>query len=115
MGVWSLPIMTLEFQHSSLISTSLSKSSKSPVSSLSIPSSSSSTIAIFSEGINPKKVGDCQFDTPTPLVFPKMCFLEREREREREREKEREREILFAFYFQYYPKPSISCKFHCNS
>ena len=107
MGVWSLPIMTLEFRHSSLISTSLSKSSKSPVSSLSIPSSSSSTIAIFSEGINPKKVGDCQFDTPTPLVFPKMCFLEREREREREREKEREREILFAFYFQYYPKPSI--------
>ena len=85
MGVWSLPIMTLEFRHSSLISTSLSKSSKSPVSSLSIPSSSSSTIAIFSEGINPKKVGVCQFDTPTPLVFPKMCFLERERKREREK------------------------------
>ena len=55
------------------------------MSSLSIPSSSSSTIAILSEGlssINPKKVGDCQFDTPSPLVFTKMYFLETERERE---------------------------------
>ena len=54
--------------------TSLSKSSKFPMSSLSIPSSSSSTIAILSEGlssINTKK--------------------ERERDRERERERERER------------------------
>ena len=55
--------------------TSLSKSSKFPMSSLSIPSSSSSTIAILSEGlssINTKK--------------------ERERDREREREGERQRD-----------------------
>ena len=47
----SLPSTTLGFRHSSLISTSLSKSSKFPMSSLSIPSSSSSTLAILSEFI----------------------------------------------------------------
>ena len=90
----------LGFQHFSLMSTSLSKSSKFPMLSPSIRSSSSSTINFFSEGLsfsnNPKKarLGGGQFLNPLlRVVFPKICFRERERrERERERERERKRE-----------------------